>query len=349
MRFVMYGAGAIGGVVGAQLHEHGHEVVLIARGAHYDAIRDVGPALRVARTGRSRCPSTSSTRPDRIDFRTRRRRGARDEEPGHRRALTALAAAAPRRARGGVHAERRRQRARRAPLLRVGVRGVRRLPGACTSSPGSVEALRGAASPACSTSGGSRTARTTRGEQIAAALDASTFESVARADIMRWKYRKLINNLEQRGRRAVRARRPRRHARAPASATRRWRASPRPEIESVVARGGRGAGAATGLQWGSAALAVAARVRRRGRAWRGACRSRPTTSTARSCCSAGSTACPRRSTPGSWQLVKQAARDGIAPGTLSARRSDPHGRRRRMSLVAPLRRRPATEARQRRR
>jgi 2-dehydropantoate 2-reductase len=32
-------------------------------------------------------------------------------------------------------------------------------------------------------------------EAIAAALDASTCESVARADIMRWKYRKLINNL----------------------------------------------------------------------------------------------------------------------------------------------------------
>ena len=34
-----------------------------------------------------------------------------------------------------------------------------------------------------------------RREAIAAALDASTCESVARADIMRWKYRKLINNL----------------------------------------------------------------------------------------------------------------------------------------------------------
>ena len=42
MRFVVYGAGAIGGVVGARLFESGHDVALIARGAHYEAIRDHG-------------------------------------------------------------------------------------------------------------------------------------------------------------------------------------------------------------------------------------------------------------------------------------------------------------------
>jgi 2-dehydropantoate 2-reductase len=42
VRFVVYGAGAVGGVVGARLFEHGHEVVLIARGDHYRAIRDAG-------------------------------------------------------------------------------------------------------------------------------------------------------------------------------------------------------------------------------------------------------------------------------------------------------------------
>jgi 2-dehydropantoate 2-reductase len=34
-----------------------------------------------------------------------------------------------------------------------------------------------------------------RGEKIAAAFETSTFESVARGDIMRWKYGKLLNNL----------------------------------------------------------------------------------------------------------------------------------------------------------
>ena len=42
MRFVVYGAGGIGGVLGGRLFEHDHEVVLIARGAHGEAIRERG-------------------------------------------------------------------------------------------------------------------------------------------------------------------------------------------------------------------------------------------------------------------------------------------------------------------
>src|SRR5262245_32216522 len=45
MRFVVYGAGAVGGVVGARLAQHGHDVVLIARGTHYTAIREHGIRL----------------------------------------------------------------------------------------------------------------------------------------------------------------------------------------------------------------------------------------------------------------------------------------------------------------
>lgn len=42
MRYIIYGAGAIGGTLGACLHEAGREVVLIARGAHGRAIADQG-------------------------------------------------------------------------------------------------------------------------------------------------------------------------------------------------------------------------------------------------------------------------------------------------------------------
>lgn len=42
MRYIVYGAGAVGGIVGAGLHRSGHEVVLIARGAHHDAIASGG-------------------------------------------------------------------------------------------------------------------------------------------------------------------------------------------------------------------------------------------------------------------------------------------------------------------
>jgi 2-dehydropantoate 2-reductase len=44
-RFVVIGAGAIGGVVGARLHQSGHDVALIARGAHHDAIKANGLTL----------------------------------------------------------------------------------------------------------------------------------------------------------------------------------------------------------------------------------------------------------------------------------------------------------------
>ncbi|HLK44528.1 MAG TPA: 2-dehydropantoate 2-reductase N-terminal domain-containing protein, partial [Acidimicrobiales bacterium] len=46
MRFVIFGAGAIGGVLGGRLHQHGADVVLIARGAHLDAIRAAGLRLQ---------------------------------------------------------------------------------------------------------------------------------------------------------------------------------------------------------------------------------------------------------------------------------------------------------------
>src|SRR5690606_17379610 len=46
MRFVIYGAGAIGGAIGGRLFEAGHDVTLIARGAHEQALRVHG--LRLA-------------------------------------------------------------------------------------------------------------------------------------------------------------------------------------------------------------------------------------------------------------------------------------------------------------
>jgi len=42
MRFIIYGAGGVGGVIGAELHKSGSDVVLIARGEHLAAIRARG-------------------------------------------------------------------------------------------------------------------------------------------------------------------------------------------------------------------------------------------------------------------------------------------------------------------
>jgi 2-dehydropantoate 2-reductase len=46
VRYVIFGAGAIGGAVGGRLAEHGHDVVLIARGAHHEAMQARGLELR---------------------------------------------------------------------------------------------------------------------------------------------------------------------------------------------------------------------------------------------------------------------------------------------------------------
>ena len=46
MRFVLFGAGAVGGVVGGRLFQHGHDVVLVARGDHLDAINTDGLLLQ---------------------------------------------------------------------------------------------------------------------------------------------------------------------------------------------------------------------------------------------------------------------------------------------------------------
>lgn len=42
MRFIIYGAGGVGGTIGAELHLAGEDVILIARGAHLEAIQKHG-------------------------------------------------------------------------------------------------------------------------------------------------------------------------------------------------------------------------------------------------------------------------------------------------------------------
>ena len=48
MRFCIYGAGAIGGYLAVQLANNGHDVSLVARGPHLEAIKSDGLRLRVA-------------------------------------------------------------------------------------------------------------------------------------------------------------------------------------------------------------------------------------------------------------------------------------------------------------
>ena len=93
-----------------------------------------------------------------------------------------------------LHAERRRQRARRASLLRV------RCTGCASCARPSIWSRdwwrpTQPRPPGCSTSGATRAGVTRSRNRSRPRSTTSTCESVARTDIMRWKYRKLINNL----------------------------------------------------------------------------------------------------------------------------------------------------------
>jgi 2-dehydropantoate 2-reductase len=67
MRYVMYGAGGIGGVIGARLIQKGHDVVLIARGAHLEALQRDGLTLR-APDGTVTLPVRAFGHPSEIEF-----------------------------------------------------------------------------------------------------------------------------------------------------------------------------------------------------------------------------------------------------------------------------------------
>lgn len=68
MRYIIIGAGAVGGTIGGRLAEAGHEVVLVARGAHFEALREHGLRLTTADGTRThRLPVVD--RPDAVELR----------------------------------------------------------------------------------------------------------------------------------------------------------------------------------------------------------------------------------------------------------------------------------------
>lgn len=67
VRFVIYGAGAIGGAIGGRLHQSGHQVILIARGAHLEAMRRSGLLLRTPE-GDFRLPVPAVGHPQEVEW-----------------------------------------------------------------------------------------------------------------------------------------------------------------------------------------------------------------------------------------------------------------------------------------
>jgi 2-dehydropantoate 2-reductase len=192
VRFIVHGAGAIGGSIGARLHQHGHEVVLVARGPHLDAIRRGG--LRIESPAGSEVVAVSCVgHPDEIAWRAGDVVLLATKTQDTAGSLEALARAAPADCplacvQNGVENE-------RMALRRFArVYGVAVMCPAAHLEPGVVQAfaepVTGILDVGCWPGGADPTAHA-----LAEAFATSRFVSEPRADIARWKYRKLILNL----------------------------------------------------------------------------------------------------------------------------------------------------------
>jgi 2-dehydropantoate 2-reductase len=191
-RIVVYGAGAIGGVIGNRLFASGREVVLIARGAHREAIARDGlriesPAgVEVAWIPVAGAPGEVAWRGDELVVLTMK---GQDTEV----ALDALEAAAPATiaiacAQNGVENERLALR-RFATVYSI----VVQLP-ATHLEPG-VVVEHSAPVPGSLDLGRYPDGADAGAEELAAMLRDAGFSSEALADISRWKYAKLLRNL----------------------------------------------------------------------------------------------------------------------------------------------------------
>jgi 2-dehydropantoate 2-reductase len=192
MRFVLVGPGAVGGVVGGRMFQHGHDIVLVARGAHREAIAARGLTVEWPE-GSVTLPIPVVGSPAELAF------GPDDvvivavksqDTPG---VVDDAAAAAPSDTpvvclQNGVSNE--------PAFLRrfANVHGVTVMAPTWHLEPGVVRAHTHHAAAILDVGrwpGGVDDVT----NAVAAAFQASGFESVARPDIRRWKYTKLLLNL----------------------------------------------------------------------------------------------------------------------------------------------------------
>jgi 2-dehydropantoate 2-reductase len=192
VRIVVLGAGGIGGTIGARLHEGGYDVALIARGAHGEAVRERGltfaaPEERVTlRIPVHADPSEVTWTADDVVVLAVK---SQDTEQAARALVAAAGPDVPVvAAQNGVANE------------RTLARWFGRVHGLCVMmptehlEPGLVVAHSAAATGILDL-GRFPSGTDDVDDALASALRASRCESVARPDIMRWKYRKLLNNL----------------------------------------------------------------------------------------------------------------------------------------------------------
>jgi 2-dehydropantoate 2-reductase len=197
VRYIIIGAGAIGGTIGGRLFQSGHDVLLVARGAHYEALRYGGLRL-ITPEGDARLPIPVTDRPVRL--------GDDDVLVLATKTQDTTAALDPwvdaPVGGDGTAAE-------RLPLVcaqnaveneRVALRRFDRVYGMCVWLPALHLEPGIVASYGRPLSGMLPIGRYPQGvdgtaERIAADLTTSNFAGFAVADVMRWKYAKLLTNL----------------------------------------------------------------------------------------------------------------------------------------------------------
>ena len=192
MRYIIYGAGAVGGVIGGRLFQNGRDVVLIARGPHLEALRRDGLTLQSAsETAQLQIAVAGS--PAEIEFqdgdavlltmKTQDTEAALDELRATANVSVPIFCA-----QNGVKNE------RLAVRRFQNVYGITVMLPAAHMEPGIVR------SHASNKSGMLDLGRYPSGsDEIAQAvaddLNASDFSVIVHDDVMRWKYAKLLGNL----------------------------------------------------------------------------------------------------------------------------------------------------------
>ncbi|MFI1094326.1 ketopantoate reductase family protein [Streptomyces sp. NPDC020917] len=191
MRYLIIGAGAVGGTIGGRLFEAGHEVVLVARGSHAEALRERG--LRLELPGRelelevpvATSPQELTPRPDDVlvlAVKTQDAAAALDTWAAYGEDLPVVCA------QNGVENE------------RLALRRFRDVHGMCVwlpaehLEPGVVRA------PCAPLTGMLHVGRFPSGtdevtRRIAADLEKSGFAAPVTDEVMAWKYAKLLANL----------------------------------------------------------------------------------------------------------------------------------------------------------
>ena len=193
MRFTILGAGAIGGVVGAKLHQSGHDVALIARGSHYGAIREHGLTVEQPHAPAAHLQIPAADSPNGIGWTGDEVVIVATKSQDTAAALESLRAAAPASTpvlclQNGVENE------RIALRLFANVYGAVVMAPTAHIEPGIVQAY-GTRGTGVIDVGRYPSGLDALCEEIADALGTSEFSSMARPDIMRFKHAKLLANL----------------------------------------------------------------------------------------------------------------------------------------------------------